>query len=120
MEDDSKNRVNAENETVTLSEDLHSSISDGEIIAKLMFEMHRTFLMRTGTNFELVKQPLTGSREDNWNALVPVLRQFGISITENKANRIKQGDVQQLKSLLTTLYEIDTSPVPQSLQPNAS
>ena len=32
---------------------------------------------------------------------------------ESKASRLKQGDCQQLQSLLTTLFEIDTSPVPQ-------
>ena len=34
-------------------------------------------------------------------------------IDESKALRLKLGDAQQLKSLLTTLFEIDTSPVPQ-------
>jgi len=50
-----------------------------------MAEMHRTFIMRTGNSFELVKQPLAGSREENWSLLVPQLRQFGIAITESKA-----------------------------------
>lgn len=77
-----------------------------------MAEMHRTFIMRTGNSFELVKQPLAGSREENWSLLVPQLRQFGIAITESKALRLKKGDAKQLKSLLTTLFEIDTSPTP--------
>ena len=59
IEDDSRNKVNPETETVSMSEPLSESVRDGTIFAKLMAEMHRTFTMRTGTNFELqVTQPL--------------------------------------------------------------
>jgi len=34
-------------------------------------------------------------------------------MNEAKVQRLKHGETQQLSSLLTTLYEIDTSPVPQ-------
>ena len=53
MEDDPRNRVNAENETVTLSEDLKKGIEDGQIFGKLLSVMHRTYVMRTNNSFEL-------------------------------------------------------------------
>ena len=49
MEDDARNKVNAEAETVSLSDDLSSEILDGHIFQKLLAEMHRTFTMRTGS-----------------------------------------------------------------------
>ena len=52
MDDDPRNKVNADNETVTLSDDLLAGIQDGPIFAKLLSEMHRTYTMRTSAKFE--------------------------------------------------------------------
>ena len=72
MEDDPRNRVNAEHETVTLSEELKNTIEDGQIFGKLLSVMHRTYVMRTNNSFELSNQPLLdGQREANWDALIP-------------------------------------------------
>ena len=71
--------------------------------------------MRTNANFELSSQPLTDSVRDNWEQLIPQLRQFGVSINESKAARLKNGDNLSLKSLITTLFEVDTTPAPQRL-----
>ena len=85
MEDDPSNRVNPQNETVTLSEDLQSGLQSGHLFNKLLAVMHRTYTMRTNANFELSTQPLTDSARDNWEQLIPQLRQFGISLNEGKA-----------------------------------
>ena len=120
IEDDSRNKVNAESETVTLSTELEQGLLDGKIFGKLLSQMHRTFTMRTGQSFQIPQQPLQGSRDANWESLIPSLRNFGVQINENKSQRLKQGEQMQLSSLLTTLFEIDTSPIPQRVPPNQS
>ena len=112
MEDDSRNKVNAETETVTLSENLAREITDGQIFGKLLQEMQRTYTMRTGAAIDIPSKQLSEDRESNWEALLPQFRQFGVQLSDTRAERIKQGDQNQLKSLLTTLFEIDTSPMP--------
>ena len=95
MEDDSRNKVNADADSVTLSSELQGSITDGSLFARLLAEMHRTFIMRTGATFDQLKQPLGGgtdNHEANWDILIPHLRLFGISITETKAAKLKRGD----------------------------
>ena len=49
----------------------------------------------------------------NWDSLIPQLANFGVQLNETKVTRLKQADPVQLKGLLTALFEIDTSPVPQ-------
>ena len=71
MEDDPRNKVNAENETVTLSEDFKASVEEGHIFSKLLNVMHRTYTMRTANSFELSMQPLDGGRDANWDMLIP-------------------------------------------------
>ena len=85
IEDDSRNKVNAENETVTLSDSMQEQLQKGHIFGRLLSEMHRTFTMRTGSSFQLAKEPLTGTNEANWEALIPQLRQYGIQVNESKA-----------------------------------
>ena len=57
MEDDPRNRVNAENETVTLSDSMKNGIEEGQIFAKLLSVMHRTYTARTANSFELATLP---------------------------------------------------------------
>lgn len=71
MEDDAKNKVNAEHDTVTLSSELQESIASGTLFDRLLSEMHRTFIMRSGATFELAKQPLGANKDENWALLIP-------------------------------------------------
>ena len=71
MEDDPRNRVNAENETVTLSDPMKNGLEEGQIFAKLLSVMHRTYTMRTANSFELAILPQEGGRDANWEVLLP-------------------------------------------------
>lgn len=73
--------------------------------------MHRTYIIRTNNSFELPPQPLLeGQSEANWDVLIPQLANFGVQINEAKESRLRQADPVALRNLLTTLFEIDTSP----------
>ena len=71
MEDDPRNRVNAENETVTLSDSMKNGIEEGHIFGKLLNVMHRTYTMRTANSFELATLPQECGRDANWDVLIP-------------------------------------------------
>ena len=55
MEDDPANKVNVQKETVILSNNLRDGVRSGEILQKLLEQMHVTYIKRTEKPFSLKK-----------------------------------------------------------------
>ena len=68
MEDDPANKVNVQTETVSLSDQLRDDIKSGELIQKLIGQMHVTYIKRTEKPFTL-KAFEANSDEERWSGL---------------------------------------------------
>ena len=109
MEDDPTNKVNVQTETVSLSDKLRDEIKSGELIQKLIGQMHVTYIKRTEKPFTL-KAFEANSDEERWNGLFSQLQGFGIELDASKQSKLMKGDEKQVDRLITDLFDIDNSP----------
>ena len=68
MEDDPANKVNVQKETVILSNNLRDRVRSGEILQKLLEQMHVTFIKRTEKPFSLKKIDAKNPQQ-RWNGI---------------------------------------------------
>ena len=68
MEDDPANKVNVQKETVILSNNLRDRVRSGEILQKLLEQMHVTYIKRTEKPFSLKKIDAKNPQQ-RWNGI---------------------------------------------------
>jgi hypothetical protein len=87
MQDNPANQVNKDRNTVTLAKDLTGSLANGYYIAKMIGEMHPTYIKRTRKKFALDANLVTlkdnlqkKTKEFNWFTISRQLEKFGVDL----------------------------------------
>ena len=109
MDDNPSNKVNVQTESVTLCDSLQNEIRSGELIQKLIGQMHVTYIKRTEKPFTL-KTIGAKSDKERWNGLFNQLQSFGVDLDANAQGKLLGGDDRQIDQLITDLFDIDNSP----------
>jgi len=115
MEDNQKNKVDNEKNTVVLDKMLTGSIANGYYMAKLIVEMHSTYLKRTRKKFTLdpaisnVKDNLQKkTKEANWFAVARQLSKFGVTLDNESVDQIiSKNNVEIVSELISQLAQVD-------------
>ena len=77
IEDNPNNKVNAQTETVSLSEELHNQIKSGSVVQALLEKIHLTYIKRTEQAFPL--KPISSNNpQERWDGLFAQIEDFGI------------------------------------------
>jgi hypothetical protein len=94
MEDDTRNKVNKDRNVVQLSKNMTASLCNGYLFAKLLSEIHPTYIKRSRKNFNLEAALLDmrdniKNRQANWEVIQKVLPKFGVTgLTDHRCKEI--------------------------------
>lgn len=87
LDDDPRNKVNSETQTVSLGKEMTNALKNGFLFSRLLQKMQSTYTKRTKRFFHFSQSMLdikdndsAGSRKANWGALVPELKHFAIDL----------------------------------------
>jgi hypothetical protein len=113
-EDDPRNKVDKERNTVTFHKQTASSIKSGYLFSKLLLEMYPTFRKRTKKSFVLeagvpnIKDNnQLKIKQQNWDILTKAMEPFGVKIDDQRKQDFVDGKNEQISDLLGELAEID-------------
>jgi hypothetical protein len=115
MEDNPKNQVNKDKNTVSIAKDFANSLSNGYYFGKLIAEMHPTYIKRTRKKFTLdpnissLKDNLQKkAKEYNWHTISRQLEKFGVSLdNEMTAEIVNKNNMEIVAELIGQLNTVD-------------
>jgi hypothetical protein len=115
MEDNPKNQVNKDKNTVSIAKDFANSLSNGYYFGKLIAEMHPTYIKRTRKKFTLdpnissLKDNLQKkTKEYNWHTISRQLEKFGVSLdNEMTAEIVNKNNMEIVAELIGQLNTVD-------------
>lgn len=102
---------------MTLSKAFLKRIENGAVLASLLQEMHQTYAMRTGKQFDLPEHfyQLRNAQDpwdpQTWELIFTALSDFGLPLAKQKRDLIvKLKDMETVLEIVDVLFDVDNDP----------